>query len=76
MNRLSEPIPKFLSGERLTGEEFASLSKLLNDACYQQVLALWLEENWQQSREEIVLLEFEQLKKQIRTLSLKSKAKR
>ena len=52
------------------------MSELLNDACYGQALSAWLEENWRQSREETVRLEFEQLRRRIRILSLRSGARR
>jgi ferric-dicitrate binding protein FerR (iron transport regulator) len=63
---------KFLSGERLTDDEFSLLSKLFNDLYYQQAFSNWLKENWQQSQTETVLLEFEQIRRKIRMRSLKS----
>jgi ferric-dicitrate binding protein FerR (iron transport regulator) len=76
MNRLSGCIRKFLSGERLTKDEFSLLSKVLNDLYHQPHLFVWLEENWQQSQDETVLLEFEQIRRKVRSLSLKSGANR
>jgi ferric-dicitrate binding protein FerR (iron transport regulator) len=67
---------KFLSGERLTKDEFSLLSKLLHDIDYQQRLFVWMERNWQQSQDETVLLDFEQIRRKIRSRSLKSLANR
>jgi ferric-dicitrate binding protein FerR (iron transport regulator) len=67
MNRtgLPECVSRFLSGERLAREEFALLSDFLNDIYHQQVLFAWLNDCWQQSREEAVLSEFEQIRERI-----------
>jgi ferric-dicitrate binding protein FerR (iron transport regulator) len=75
MNRLPECITKFLSGERLTNDEFAMLSKLINDAYSQQILFDWLEENWRHSQVETVKLDFEQIRERIEIPYSNSKVK-
>ncbi|MDR1203018.1 MAG: FecR family protein [Tannerellaceae bacterium] len=76
MNRLYECITKFLSDERLTNDEFAILSKLLNDTYNQQIMVDWLKENWQNSQPETVMLEFEQIRRNIKVPYLNVKVKR
>lgn len=65
-------IAKFISGKRLTDNEFILLDKLLNNSNYHQEILHWLEKNWQQSQPETVALQFEQIREKIRISSLKS----
>jgi ferric-dicitrate binding protein FerR (iron transport regulator) len=76
MSRLYECITKFLSDERLTNDEFAILSKLLDDTYSQQIIVDWLKENWQNSQPETVMLEFEQIRRNIKVPYLNVKMKR
>jgi ferric-dicitrate binding protein FerR (iron transport regulator) len=76
MDQLSGRISKFLSGERLSLDELAALSKLLDDAEDQQDVLRWLKQRWLQSREETTGLEFEQIRRKIRRLALKAKVNR
>lgn len=71
-----ELLAKFISGQRLTDEEYILLDKLLNDWHYHREIHHWLEENWQNSSPEAVNLKFEQIRKKIRISSIGSKTKR
>jgi transmembrane sensor len=65
---ISEPdyiINKFISGKRLTENEFAFLDNLLNNMNYRQELTNMLEEKWDQSEIEQVKIRFEQIKEKI-----------
>lgn len=64
-------IDKFISGKRLTEDEFILLDKLINDLNYRNEISLWLEKNWQQSQTEAVTLRFEQIQEKIRVSSSK-----
>jgi len=69
-------IEKFISGKRLTGEEYIFLDKLLNNFQYRQDVIHYLEKNWQQSKPEAVKLQFEQIREKIRISSIKSRMNR
>ena len=58
-------IEKFISGNRLTNEEFTLLDKLLNNPHDQQEIFKWLKINWQQDQSANVELSFEQLRDKI-----------
>jgi hypothetical protein len=58
-------INKFISGKRLTEEEFAFLDNLLNNLNYRTQLTHMLEEKWNQSEIEEVKIRFEQIKEKI-----------
>ena len=64
-------IDKFISGKRLTEDEFILLDKLINDLSYRKEISIWLEKNWQQSQTESVTLRFEQIQEKIRISSSK-----
>ena len=64
-------IDKFISGKRLTEDEFILLDKLINDLNYRKEISIWLEKNWQQSQTEAVTLRFEQIREKIRISSSK-----
>lgn len=77
MNKMPDNlIAKFISGKRLTDDEFILLDKLLNNLHYRQEIFHWLEKNWQQSQPETVALQFEQIRDKIRISSLKSRMNR
>ena len=69
-------IAKFISGKRLTDDEFILLDKLLNNLHYQQQVFHWLEKSWQQSQPETVALQFGQIREKIRMSSLKLRMNR
>ena len=69
-------LDKFISGKRLTEDEFILLDKLLNNLNYRQELIQYLEKSWQNSESEPVDLKFEQIRAKIRTASIQSKMKR
>jgi transmembrane sensor len=58
-------INKFISGKRLTEDEFAFLDNLLNNLNYRTQLTHMLEEKWEQSEIEEVKIRFEQIKEKI-----------
>ncbi|MBW6536318.1 MAG: DUF4974 domain-containing protein, partial [Mariniphaga sp.] len=58
-------INKFISGKRLTEEEFAFLDNLLNNLNCRTQLTHMLEEKWNQSEIEEVKIKFEQIKEKI-----------
>jgi len=64
-------IEKFVSGNRLTNEEFTLLDKLLNNPHDQQEIYNWLKINWQQGQSANVELQFEQIRDKIRSSSVK-----
>ncbi|RIH63048.1 FecR family protein [Mariniphaga sediminis] len=77
MNKTSENlINKFISGQRLSDEEFILFNDFLNDLHYRDELIRFLEKNWQQSQPEEVALQFEQIREKIRVSSLKVKMNR
>ena len=59
-------LEKFVSGERLTGNEIILLHGLLNDTNKRNEILHWLEEKWNSSTPEVVALQFEQIKEKIR----------
>ncbi len=69
-------INKFISGERLTEEEFSFLNNLLNNLHRQKELTKMLEMKWIQSEPLEVKLQFEQIKDKIRVSSFKVKMNR
>jgi len=69
-------LDKFISGKRLTEDEFILLDKLLNNLSYRQELVQYLEKSWQNSESEPVDLQFEQIRAKIRTASIQSKMNR
>lgn len=69
-------INKFISGERLTEEEFSFLNYLLNDLYHRQELTEMLEMKWSQSEPADVKLQFEQIKDKIKVSSNKVKMNR
>jgi transmembrane sensor len=58
-------INKFISGKRLTEEEFSFLDNLLNNLNHRTQLTHMLEEKWNQSEIEEVKIKFEQIKEKI-----------
>lgn len=73
---LEKLIGKFISGKRLTKDEFVLLDKLLDNLHYKKEIYHWLEENWQQSQPESVALQFEQIQEKIRISSVKARMNR
>jgi len=69
-------LDKFISGERLTEDEFILLDKLLNNLNYRQELMQYLEKSWQNSEAEPVDLQFKNIMTKIRTTSIQSKMNR
>ncbi|MGC9355806.1 MAG: FecR family protein, partial [Mariniphaga sp.] len=69
-------LDKFISGKRLTEDEFILLDKLLNNLSYRQELVQYLEKSWQNSESEPVGLQFEQIRAKIRNASIQSKMNR
>ena len=69
-------IEKFLSGKRLTADEFILLDELLGDLHSKNEVYYWLEENWRNSQPESVALQFDQIRKKIRSSSVKAKMNR
>ncbi|MGC9355100.1 MAG: hypothetical protein ACP5D9_14735, partial [Mariniphaga sp.] len=69
-------LDKFISGKRLTEDEFILLDKLLNNLSYRQELIQYLGKSWQNSESEPVDLQFEQIRAKIRTASIQSKMNR
>ncbi|MCG6190716.1 FecR family protein [Maribellus maritimus] len=65
-------INKFISGKRLNNDEFSQIDKLLNDLNYRGEIIQHLERNWQESQDETVNLQFEQIKKEINRSQFKS----
>lgn len=61
----------FISGQRLTEDEFILLDKLINDLNYRKEVSFWLEKKWQQSQTEAVTLRFEQIQEKISVSSSK-----
>jgi len=77
MNRVSDNLlDKFISGKRLTEHEFTLLESLLDDADQKQEILQWLESKWQHSTPESVSLKFEQIRKKIRSESIKQRLTR
>jgi ferric-dicitrate binding protein FerR (iron transport regulator) len=66
-------LDKFVSGERLTENEFLMLDNLLNDSHHSIEIFNWLDEKWQSSAPETVSLEFEQIREKIRVSYSKQK---
>lgn len=62
-------LEKFLDGKRITESEFALLENLLDDADHRQEIVQWLEKEWQHSTPQSVNLQFEQIRKKIRSRS-------
>ena len=69
-------IEKFISGNRLTNEEFTLLDKLLNNPHDQQEIFNWLKINWQQGQSANVELPFEQLRDKITSSTAKLRMNR
>lgn len=69
-------LDKFISGKRLTEDEFILLDKLLNNLSYRQEFIQNLEKSWQDSESAPVDLCFEQIWTKIRTASIHSKMNR
>lgn len=69
-------INKFISGERLTEEEFSFLNYLLNDLYHRQELTEMLEMKWSQSEPADVKLQFEQIREKIKVSSHRLKMNR
>jgi transmembrane sensor len=69
-------LDKFISGKRLTEDEFILLDKLLNNLSYRRELKQYLEKSWQNSEPEFVALQFDQIRAKIRAASIQSKVKR
>ncbi|MEN8123315.1 MAG: FecR domain-containing protein [Bacteroidota bacterium] len=65
-------IDKFLSGKRLSDNEYILLDKLFNNSHYHQQVVHWLEEHWQNSQPEDVELQFKQIREKIRISSFKA----
>ena len=77
MNNMPDKlIEKFISGKRLTGDEFILLDKLLNNFQYRQDIIHYLEKKYKESQPESVALKFEQIREKIRISSIKSRANR
>lgn len=77
MNKLSDNLlEKFISGKRITEHEFTLLESLLDDADKKQEIFQWLESKWQNSSAESVTLQFEQIRKKIRSKSTKLRLNR
>ena len=74
MNKISNNlIRKFISGQRLSEDEFILLDKIINDSSKQDELYCWLEEHWEESLPEAVSLRFEQIREKIRKPTLRSR---
>lgn len=69
-------IDKFISGQRLSNDEFIILDKLLNEVHNHGDLSHWLEKNWEHSQPEIVNLQFEQIQEQTKNSHTKTKINR
>ena len=69
-------LEKFISGKRITDDEFALLESLLDDTDKKKEIFQWLENKWHDSTPEKVYLQFEQIRKQIRDQSTKQRLKR
>lgn len=70
MNQESDHIfNKFISGERLTEDEFSLINNLLNNLQYRQALTEFLEKSWRESGSAEVNLQFEQIREKIRVSS-------
>jgi transmembrane sensor len=67
---------KFISGQRMSDDEFILMDKLLNNLQYHQKVVHWLEKNRQESEPETVALQFEQIREKIKISSLKSRITR
>jgi transmembrane sensor len=77
MNNIPDKlIDKFISGKRLTGEEYILLDKLLNKFQYRQDIIHYLEKKYNESQPESVALKFEQIREKIRISSAKTKMNR
>ncbi len=77
MNNVSDNfLEKFISGKRLTEREFTLLEGLLDDADQKHEIIQWLEKKWQYSTPETVHLQFEQIRKKIRSESAKQRLNR
>lgn len=63
---------KFLSGKRLTNDEFNLLDQLFSDGKYYSEISDWLKIHWQQSETATVALKFDEIRKKIRNSSEKS----
>jgi len=72
MNNIPENlIRKFISGQRLSNDEFILLEELLDNSHNHRKIDFWLEQNWQLSKHETVSTQFEQIREKIRISSLK-----
>ena len=71
-----ELIIKFLSGKRLSEEEFDLLDKFFNDTNYYPEISGWLEKNWQHSMSANVNTKFEEIRIKARASSEKARKNR
>jgi len=69
-------LDKFISGKRLTEDDFVMLEKLLNNLSNRQEFMQYLEKSWQNSESEPVALQFEQIWAKIRIAPIQSKMNR
>jgi len=77
MTKFSEKlIFKFISGKRLTDNEFILLDKLFNNSQNYEEVIRWLEDNWHQSQPQAVELQFQQIQEKIRISSRKLRMNR
>ncbi len=77
MDRISDNLlEKFISGKRITDDEFALLESLIDDTDNKKEVFQWLENKWNDSTPEKVHVQFEQIRKQIRDQSTKQRLKR
>jgi len=77
MDKISDNLlEKFISGKRITNDEFALLESLLDDTDKKKEIFQWLENKWHDSTPEKVNLQFEQIRKKIRYKSTQQKLKK
>jgi ferric-dicitrate binding protein FerR (iron transport regulator) len=77
MNEISDKLfEKFLSGKRITDNEFLLLESILDDTDKKKEVFQWLENKWQHSEPEKVNLQFAEIRKQIRNKSTKQRLKK
>jgi ferric-dicitrate binding protein FerR (iron transport regulator) len=77
MNKIPDSLlDKFISGKRITDDEFTQLESLLDNSDQKKEIYQWLKNKWQFSEPEDVNLQFEEIRKQIRDKSKKPMLKK
>jgi ferric-dicitrate binding protein FerR (iron transport regulator) len=76
MSKLSDDLlERFISGKRISQQEFPLLESLLENAENKQYIFQWMEDKWHLSTPEMVALQFDQLRKKIRNKSARQRVK-